>query len=281
MSDPHALTLGFLEYHPKQAAQAIEDLDTADACAFLDKVPARICVDVFAAAAPWSAASWIESMQLLHAATVLRGMLYQDATSILRLVPKTHRDKVFEELPTSVARKFNRSLTYPTTTVGAWMDPSVATFDGSTSVEDGLKFLKSRRRRPMPHLVIVGERKAFAGMVSVTDMLRTAPSAHLSEVADRSVEPLSNRALLASILHDAAWDDYPALPVVGRRDNVLGTLSRANLKKGLTSMSAASQTASSESVLAHLVAGYVTVASGLARVLGESPSPQQTPGDRR
>lgn len=278
MAEPHTLTLGFLEFHPRVAAEAIEDLDAADAAAFLEQVPARICADVFSRAAPWAAAVWIEHLSAVHAAAILQNMLYQEATTALRLVGEHHREKVLEELPVTTARRYIRSLTYPSATVGAWMDPSVATFGEDEGVANGLKFLKSRRRKPIPHLIVVSERKTFKGMVSATELLRSSPEARLGEITDTSVTPLSNRALLTSVIEDIAWDDFPSLPVVGRKGNVLGTLARSSLRRGMANTGPSADDGSQDTVLVQLAAGYFTVISGLLRVLIE---PQQTPRKTR
>lgn len=274
MAEPHALTLGFLEFHPRVAAEAMEDLDAADAAALLEHVPARICADLFSCAAPWASAVWIENLSAVHAAAILQNMLYQEATTALRLVGEQQREKVLEELPVTTARRFIRSLTYPSATVGAWMDPSVATFGEDESAANGLKFLKSRRRKPIPHLIVVGERKTFKGMVSATELLRSSPEALLGEIMDASVSPLSNRALLTSVVEDLAWDDYPSLPVVGRKGNVLGTLARSSLRRGVANTGTPAEDGSGDSLFVQLATGYFTAVAGLLRMLAASRQTQ-------
>lgn len=274
MSRPPRLALGYLEHHPRQAADAIAALQTADAVALLDSVPTRICADVLAKAVPWTAAAWVENMETEHATAVLQEMLYQDATAIVRLVNEKRRNEVLDGMPTRLANKFRRSLTYPLGSVGAWMDPSVATFDSEATVKEGQKFLKSRRRRPIPYLIVVGERKVFAGLVSAADLVRSAPDATLAQIMDASVKPLSNRSLLGSVLEDPAWDDYPLLPVVGRKGNVLGVLSKKQLRKGIRSRSAPAEADDTDSMLFQLCTDFIAVAAGLARIVSQ-PEPRQ------
>ncbi len=275
MSKSALLTLGFLEFHPGDAADALEALDTEDAAAFLDDVPARICAPVLSAALPWAAAAWIEQLSPGHAAAVLSSMDFADAVTALRLVPDAHTQVLLGEVSSTLARSLKRSLTYPSITVGAWMDQSIPTFSEDTTVAEGLKYLKSRRRRPIPHLTVVGAAKRFAGIVSTSELLRSASSIPLSQIMDASVTPLSSRSLLATVLENPSWDSYASVPVVGRKDNVLGSLTRSNLKKGLRNTDIARNSDYAQSIPAQLLTGYLAVVSGLLQMLLDDSANKQ------
>lgn len=269
MGKLNPLTFGFMEFHPRSAADAIENLDPVDAAAFLEDVPGRISAPVLSFAAPWAVASWVELLPPGNAAAIMQHMSYQDATAVLRLVADQPLETLLDELPTLLANRFRRSLTYPEGTVGAWMDPSVPTFSEDTTVAEGLKYLKSKRRLPIPHLIVVGPRKIYAGIVPVSVLLRSAERVPLAQIMDETIEPLPNRALLGSVLKETGWDQYPALPVVGRKGNVLGILPRGSLRKGLAKADREYEVLLGDSIPAQLTAGYFHVLSGLLRILVE------------
>ena len=233
MNSRSQLTLAFLQSRPESAAPVLAELDPADAAAFLDSIPGRLAAPVLAKMTPWSAARCLELIAPGRAAGALQRMPYLDATSLLRLIAEDRFEIVLAEMRDAVANDFRNSLKYPKGTVGAWMDYTVPTFDADTAAADALKFAKRRRNRVDSH-IFVDQEGAFAGAVGIGDLLRSDGKAPLAEIMDRSVRPLSNRAMLSSVSSLPDWDRYSMLPVVGRRRNVLGGLTRGGLRKGLT-----------------------------------------------
>lgn len=269
MTETSPLTLAYLESRPASAAKVLEDLDAGDAAAFLGDVPARLAAPVVAEMVPWSAAGCLELLSPDTAAATLRNMPYQTGTSILRLIPKDRFDAILESLPQRLARDFRRSLGYPRGTVGAWMDHTVPTFSEGDSVADGIRYAKRRRGRIDSHIFVVGERGRFAGAVSVSDLLRHDPKTPLSQILDRDVRALSNRAMLAAVSNQPDWDSYPMLPVVGRRNNVLGALGRKTLRRGLVEDHRIRAAFPSGTVVMHLFVAYFHVCSEMLRLVSE------------
>lgn len=269
MTSAPSLTLAFLERQPDSAARALGDLDPADAAAFLETVPARISAPVVSVMAPWAAARLAELLSTEQAAGLLRTMAYQDAASVLRLIGQERFDAILAALPKGLAKSFRNSLSYPKGTVGAWMDHGVPSFPAESIVADGLKYVKQRRNKVGNHIFVVEDTGQFAGAVSVGDLLRSAAKTALAEIADRKVSPLSNRALLASVASAPAWDEYPMLPVIGRRGNVLGGLTRKNLRRGLSEDRSAETRLATSTLWAHLLAAYLLTGAGLFRLLSQ------------
>lgn len=269
------LTLAFLERQPQSAAKVMEELDPEDAAAFLESVPTRLSGPVVSAMAPWQAARCVALLGQEHAAGLMRRMSYQNATSVLRLLPDERREEIFEELPNRLAKDFQNSLRYPTGTVGAWMDQDVPGFPADSSVADGLKYARQRRNKVGSHLFVLDEGGRFAGAVSLGDLLRNESKAPLTTIMDRSVQPLSNRAMLYAVASLPAWDDYPMLPVVGRRKNLLGGLARTSLREGLSENRMIRNSVAAQSIWAHLSANYLLACSGLLHFLTRQDLPQQ------
>lgn len=267
MPDTGELTLRFLETHPKAAAKTLEDFDIKQAAAFLETVPVRVSAPVFGHATPWIAAAWTERLPANRASSVLQQMIYQDAAAIVRQMSEANRLTLLEGLPSSLARNFGRSLTYPGGTVGAWMDQSAPTFDETLTVADGMKFLKSKHGRASPHLIAVKDGKIFSGIVSANELLRSPAKTPLSQIMDKSVRPLSSSAMLNAVLDVAAWDRYSALPVINSRGSVLGSLQRSDLKRGLDESGSVAPETQDNSIFIQLFAGYFTVLFGLVRLV--------------
>jgi len=263
------LTLAFLERQPAAAARVLEEIDPGDAAAFIEAVAARYAAPVVARMAPWAAARCLSEMPAAHAASLLRAMPYQDGTSLLRLIDAQHLAPVLDQLPKGLAKDFRNSLSYPKSTVGAWMDQTVPTFPKDSPASEGLNFVKRRGSDPVSHVFVVAEKGEFVGIASVADLLRSAPKTPLAQIMQGDLKPLSNRTLLASAAAREDWDSYPMLPVVGRRKNVLGGITRANLRKGLQGHGLTRTSFAPNSLISHLLTSYVVTCSGFLRLVTE------------
>ena len=279
MHSPPRLTLAILERRPDATASVLAGLDPADAAAFLESVPDRLAAPVLAGMAPWSAARCLELLAPAHAAGALQHMAFLDAVSVLRLVGEDGFDLMLKQMPTSTAARFRNSLKYPRGTVGAWMDYSVPTFAADTPAAEALKYAKRPSAKVESHLFVdsAGE---FAGAVSIGDLLRSDRRTPLAEIMDRSVRPLSNRAMLTTIASLPDWDTYPMLPVVGRRRNVLGGLTRGGLRKGLSEDRSQQAAPESGPMLAHIFNSFFVSATGLLRVMTEPAEEPARPSAR-
>jgi predicted transcriptional regulator len=149
--------------------------------------------------------------------------------------------------------------------VGAWIDPDVPVLSPQHRVEEALQYL--RQTRNVSHVFLEStENGQFAGAVSLSELLGSDRSATLGQLRIDAVTPVSNRAALASVAFHAAWDDYLFLPVVGRRNNVLGGISRATLRRGARNERAAASL-DPGNIVGQLVFALLLTITGLARVL--------------
>jgi len=269
MNSPAQLTLAFLEGRPESAAPVLAELDPSDAAAFLESIPGRLAAPVLAKMAPWSAARCLEHLSPGRAATTLQRMPFLDATSLLRLIEEDWFEVVLGQMTDAKANDFRNSLKYPKGTVGAWMDYTVPTFSADTLAADTLKYAKRRDNRADSH-IFVDQAGVFAGAVGIGELLRCDRKASLAEIMDRSIRPLSNRAMLASVSALPDWDRYSMLPVVGRKHNVLGGLTRGGLRKGLSEERRSRVARSSESMLTHVFGSLLLSAAGLLEVVTAS-----------
>jgi Mg/Co/Ni transporter MgtE len=232
MSDHSALTVAFLHEAPRAAAQELQRLRLAEAAALVESVPTRIGIPVLTSMIPWHCARLLEALTAAKAGGVLRQLSFADSVSLMRLVNVERRESILDALPTRFARRLRGALTYAENQVGAWTDPEVPTLSLTDTVGDALRVLQASE--PASHVFVESEgHEKFVGTISVMEILRGSESAELGRLAVESCAPVSNRDALSSLAFDARWDDYLHLPVVGRRGNLLGGLSRKTLRQAL------------------------------------------------
>lgn len=230
MSSKSELTLTFLDRLPHAAAVALQELPHEEAYAFMETVPARIAAPVVDEMIPWNAARLLESLTTERATMILRQLPFSDAVTLTRLVQVGDRERLFAELPTKLATRLASALRYPVHQVGAWIDPQVATLSTSDSVMDALRVLRTAENASHVFIEAPGH-GAYIGTISIAEILSTTPEQPLENLEIEHTQPVSNRTSLASIAFDERWDTFLHLPVVGRRGNLLGGLSRKTLRE--------------------------------------------------
>jgi len=276
MSKGIALTVAFIEHAPRAAAQELQKLAVNDAAALVSTVPTRLCAPVLHSMIPWHAARLLESIPADKAGAIIRQLSFADSVTLARLVTPAHRDELIEALPTRYGRRLRNALEYPQHQVGAWIDPDVPTLNVTHTVGDALRVL--RAASIASHVFLEsGDHEEFVGLISVSEILRSESSARLGQLPLTDSKPISNRATLASLAFDERWDDFLYLPVVGRRGNLLGGLSRKTLRHALHEQHVTSTESESSFLRAVLAALSVAVAGILGLVTAKRPHQTVSP----
>jgi len=232
MSDENLLTVAFLDQAPRAAAQELQRLASADAAALIESVPTRLCVAVIHAMIPWNAARLLEMVSAAKAAAILRQLEFADSVTLTRLIAVEQREGLFESMSSRYASRLRNALHYPQHQVGAWIDPDVPTLSVSDTVGDALRVL--REANAASHVFLeTADHESFDGVIPIQDIVRSEPTVTLGQLRTVASAPVSNRAALASLTFDERWDEFLHLPVVGRRGNLLGGLSRRTLRHAI------------------------------------------------
>jgi magnesium transporter len=259
------LTLAFLQGRPMHAAEVLGELEHETAALFLESIPARVAAPAFSMMHPDDAASVLQRMHPVRAAALVRAVSYADALTVLRLLPESARQTLYRELPSRFAEEVSRSLLYPFDTVGAWMEPSVPAFRAQSTVSDVTRYLRRHNHALLDHVFVVGAGRQLEGAVATSELLRADAGTALSAIMSRALRPLSNRARLLLAAEDPAWDAYAVLPVAGRKGNILGGLSRAQVRRGVRSLREDPPARELDNAVSHVLGALMLSAVGLMR----------------
>lgn len=270
MAKSHLLTIAYLERLPESSAKVIAGMRSQDAAALFETIPTRIVTPVVEKMEKWPAALCLQHLSTEQVAAILSNVPYQDATVLLRLTPAERRGAILEELPSHLARDLQESLRYPRNTVGAWMDLSVPSLSLNATVKDALVVVRAAQRPVGESIFVVDEGQHLKGVVRAETLLRHSTGTQLADIIQTGLKPLFARMLLREAVSVAAWDDFLRLPVAGRHGQLLGTLSRHDMKKGLTTIavrSGAPETGSS--IWAQVGESFVVSVAGLVHLIGD------------
>lgn len=264
------LTIAYLERMPDSSAKVIAGMRPQDAAALFETIPTRIVTPIVEKMEKWPAALCLQHLPKEQAAAILSNVSYQDATVLLRLTSTDRREAMLEQLPSQLASDLKQSLRYPRNCVGAWMDASVPSLSLNATVKDALAVVRAARKPIGESILIVDGDQHLVGVVRAEMLLRHSAATRLVDVAQTGLKPLFARMLLREAASDAAWDDFLRLPVAGRGGQLLGTLSRHDLKKGLTTIAARSGGSEAEALIwAQVGESFVISVAGLIRLLGD------------
>ncbi len=263
MNETPELTLAYLEEAPAAASRVLQEIGVAGAADFLETVPSRLAAPVINSMTPAMGARCLERLSAPRSASILRNLPYHDSASILRLVRVEMRGGILGELPSSVAKRLHRSLEYSISAVGAWIDPDVPLLSLEDTVEDALRLLRDSRTSSHVFLESASNGK-YAGLIGINELMRSTPATVLNRLPIEEIAPISNRAALAAVALNPSWDDHLMLPVVGRRLNVLGGLSRTALRRGFREYHEVERRP--RSMLDQLVAALLLTISALLRL---------------
>lgn len=233
MARKPALTLAFLEAQPRAAARVLQDLAPENAAAFLADIPPPLAARAVADMTSWSAARCLDRMEPARIALLLAAMRAPQATHLLRLLDPERARRALEELPSSTARAYQRSLAFAPGSVGAWADHSMPVFREHDPAQQALDWLGEAGARQPTHVFVVDEEHRLSGAVALSGLLRVPRRTPLGEVMNRAPPLVGARLPLAAAAKSPGWDEYLVLPVVDERNMVLGGLARGAVRRGL------------------------------------------------
>jgi len=279
MTDAPLLTAAFLERLPESAAQVIGGMPPTDAAALFETIPVRIVSPVVEKMEKWPAALCLQHLSIPQAASILGQVSYQDAMVLLRLLPLERRDVLFEQLPSRLANDLKESLRYPRNCVGAWMDLSVPTLSLNATIKDAVIIVRSAQRPMGEAIFVVDEGQHLAGVLWAEALVRYSADSRLVDIIETGLGPLFSRMLLREAASVPAWRSFLHLPVVGRRGQLIGVLSRNDMMKGLTTIGASAGPSGREtSIWGQVGEAFMTSVGGLANLLGGVDSDVKTSG---
>jgi len=277
MSDVSPITIAFLERRPAAAARALSALDPEAAADFLNQTPTRHVVEVFNHAGAWSASLWLRRMELSSASALLRQSDYRQAVSILRLVPGEQRTGLLNGAPARLRRDLSSSLSFSEVCVGAHMTTRILAMTHRQTVAEACREMKrAAAAQTESGLVFVTDKqRRLMGAVSAGELLRSEPASALEMVMDGSINRISSRSRIPTVLHLPAWDQYSLLPVISRRRHLIGALPRAALREW-DARRGADVLSPDDSIPRALAGAFLSVSGELARLLVEAPATLET-----
>jgi magnesium transporter len=204
----------FIEDHPEEAAQVLEQLSFADAAALLAELDAEQGARVVARLSAALAVDCLRSLPDRLVAAVLAELPIDLGARILMRAGGETRESWLAGLAPERAEFLRRKLRYPPGTAGALVDPLVLALPEDLSVGEAQKQLRRSAERAYYYLYVVDRDQRLVGALDIRELMLAEAKDTLGAVMHRDVERVSAHADLAGVMAHPAWRDLDALPVV-------------------------------------------------------------------
>lgn len=226
--------LRFITDHPASAVKVLEQNDTVAVAELLNAIPPTYAASMIRHMMPEFAARLLAQMDIDKAAAILSGLDASVVAGIMRLQSPELRFGLLEELASGLRKNTELLLTFPSTTVGAWMSPYLLTVADDLKCKNILRTMRASDSQDDSEYVYVVDREgAFQGRTRLLDVLKAGENQQIASIMDTSCPSLPAAMVLGQASEHRAWEHHDVLPVTSRQGRLLGILHHHALRTGL------------------------------------------------
>jgi magnesium transporter len=218
------LSDAFLLAHPEEAAAAIEELDLAEATAFLAHASAESSAQVVARMVAAHAGECMASMPVENAASIVDHLDLYACAAILRSIDAAAREPLLIAANPEITGPLRLLLTYREGTAGALMDPRVKAMPADIDVAEALLRLRRTPGRVLDYIYLVDRDGVLVGVLNMRELMNAPAAQPLIAAAHRRVSRFSAQATRETIVSHPRWRDVHAIPVTDDAGRLLGAI---------------------------------------------------------
>lgn len=230
MSGREELVAAYLRLHPEAAARLLESMPAEQANAVLNAVDTATAAPVVGHMLPTYAAHCIEQQQPADAALIFERLGSRESVAVLRHLPTELRENVLSSLGPQWLMAFKLLLSYPTNTVGAWIEPRVLTLPDDCTAGEARDRVARSEQQAQTRIYVLDRARHLRGAVRGVALLQVASRKKIVSLLEPA-EALWAREPLATAQEHGVWERHTEAPVVNRDEEFIGVISYADLRK--------------------------------------------------
>jgi magnesium transporter len=224
------LVAAYLRMHPESAARLLESMPVDDANAVLNAVDVATAAPVVGHMLPTCAAQCFERQAPADAAVVLERLGTQESVAVLRHLPSEHREAILSSLGAQWLMAFKLLLSYPTNTVGAWIEPRVLTLPDDCKVGEARDRIARSEHVSQARIYVLDRARRLRGAVRGLALLQVSTRKKITWILEPA-DALWARDPLATAQEHSVWERHTEAPVVNRDEEFIGVISYVDLRK--------------------------------------------------
>jgi magnesium transporter len=230
MSGPEQLAGAFLSLHSAHAARLLEAMPVQQANAVIATVDAPTAAPVFAHMLPTYAAQCLELQPPADGALLLERLGTQEAAAILRHLGRDTRAAVLDALGPQWVMAFKLLLSYPSNTVGAWVEPRVLTLPDDCNAGEARERIASSALQAQARIYVLDRSRRIRGAIRGLSLLQV-PSRRALTAMLEPADALWAREPLGTAQEHGVWERNTEAPVINREEEFIGVISYTDLRK--------------------------------------------------
>ena len=230
MSGREDLVAAYLRLHPENAARLLESMPAEQANAVLAAVDSATAAPVIGHMLPTCAAACIERQLPPDAALLLERLGSRESVAVLRHLPSELREGVLSSLGPQWLMAFKLLLSYPTNTVGAWIEPRVLTLPDDCTTGEARDRVARSDQAAQARIYVLDRARRLRGAVRGLALLQVSTRKKVVALLEPA-EALWAREPLATAQEHGVWERHTEAPVVNRDEEFIGVISYADLRK--------------------------------------------------
>lgn len=272
MTSSPQLALSYIRRSPESAARVISTLPPDYSATFIEDIPVSEAVRVFTRMQPATAARIMQKIDEEAGALILRHLDFASSCAIARHIDARIRAQFFAHLPGQLRFALENSLSYAPQTVGAHMSNTILTLSMHDSVSNALNMIRQSSDYSFDAVFVLDDQQRLVGSVSTALALRQSETEVLANIVDAACPTISAHSRLEAITEPVIWNDLASLPVVNRRREVIGVISRQVLKCQLLAQRSDFD-ANDKSIVASIVSALGTTSAGMLSLFADLAKP--------
>jgi len=219
-----ALTHGFLELYPAEAARVINNLPGREIVRLIESIPGPSATAICQRMTPDAAAQTLESIDGKLAVQIISALNPTQAAALLARIDEAARLRLLRSLEPGIAKELNLLMSYPADRAGSLMDPRVTTFHPEATVKEARARIRGLRGKRVYDIYLVDENGLLTASVPLQEIILARPNRRLTDLsndAPTSVHAMSTREEVVELLNQRR---LPSLAVVDLEQRLLGVI---------------------------------------------------------
>ena len=216
---------------PSDRADVIEALDLAEQRDVLSTIDDEAAAEVLGWMTDEDAAEVAGALEPADLAPILDQMDVDDAADVLGDLPPEQAEQALQRMDDAVGAEVRELLSYKPETAGGRMTTDFVALHASQTVGEALEQL--RAEQPDPHttyyLYVVDDRERLVGVVSLRQLVVSAPDTRVGAAMDSDVIFVTTGADQETAARTMSRHDLLVLPVVGRQGQLEGVITHDDL----------------------------------------------------
>ncbi|UCG14384.1 MAG: magnesium transporter [Deltaproteobacteria bacterium] len=224
MEQADLLVRYFVEGHPREAAQAFEQLEADEAARIIKKLPLRAVVLLVERLASHSAAAVLERLDPKRVRELLEIMSPRAASLVLQHLESSKREEALTHLPGKIARQLRDLMTYPPNTAGGMMEPRVTSIPADLTVKAATSYLRKAPRQTLYYLYVADSEGKLAGVLNMRELMLASPQDRIESLTRREILSVPETMTREEVVTLMRRHRFLALPVVDSEGRLVGII---------------------------------------------------------